>query len=143
MSDEEIDPRFCCFCQDAPPTGALLLVEQYTQTLVGRSELRACNRCGLNYTDSVFGHNEKTGVVAVVQFEHDDFQKLDVDTAVESFVQQINDLRCHVCAVEIEWKSPLTKRDYAVKVLRQAPSADSMTMSCETCGCPCCGESTS
>lgn len=147
-NDESLDPRFCCFCQDAPPVGTILLVEKQTQNVIGRSQFRACHRCGPNYTDSLFGHNEQTGVIAVLQFEHDDFAKPEVQAMIEPLTRQVDDMVCHVCGAKIERDDPdqpsISARDFAVKMLRLSPDAETVIGTCGGCAtagrCSCCNE---
>lgn len=147
--DEPLDPRFCCFCQDATPSGALLLVVQMTQQIVGRSEFRVCARCGSAYTDKPVGKNDKTGEIAVLQFEHDDFAKPEIQEMIAPLTDQIRNMACHICGARIERGSPgeevISASDFATKMLRLKPGTVSLTATCDTCSltgkCSCCNES--
>jgi hypothetical protein len=149
--DEPLDHRFCCFCQDASPTGSLLLVVQLTQEVVGKSEFRVCSRCGPAYTDKPVGKNDKTGEIAVLQFEHDDFSKPEIQSMIAPLTEQIENMTCHVCGKRVDRGEPgekiISPRDFATKMLRLRPSAVALTATCDTCvsggQCSCCNESSS
>lgn len=147
--DEPLDPNFCCFCQDALPSGALLLVVSGTQRVLGRSKFRVCARCGPIYTDSAVGKNEETGEIAVLQFEHDDFGKTAVQEMIAPLADQIENMICHVCSAKIERGGPgehvISALDFATKMLRLKPTAVSLMATCDACAltgqCSCCNES--
>jgi ribosomal protein L31 len=142
--EDELDPRFCSFCQDQMPVGKMLVVLEGTQTLVARTEFKVCGRCSTHYTDVKVGTNEE-GEVAVFQFEHDAFHSEETQKTLVSLTRQFENQFCHVCdkTLPLDEDAPSAK-DFATKVLRMHPEGDNVVFTCESCAtlglCECCNE---
>lgn len=148
------EPVACAFCEEeegppAPSVGQMLMVFQGTQTLVpdppeDSPHLRACNDCGLGYTDAVVGTNEK-GETAVLQFEHQDYHKV-TEEQHASLVTQFETNVCSLCD-EVLWpednQEQMPTRVLVTKMLRQAPDGVTLSLVCGRCTelglCPDCG----
>ena len=144
MSNEEtLDPRFCSFCQDRPPMGIMLVVEQFKQDTLWNSEFTACEMCGHRYTDAPVAEHPETGAIAVLQFEHNDFEA--GSPVVQKIKNQLDNMVCQVCDEAIDVSDPAVDHlVLATKMVRMNPEADSIRVTCGNCGgaglCPCCNE---
>jgi hypothetical protein len=146
--DEDFDPAFCAFCQDALPHGKMLLVVRFSQKIVGGTGFATCARCGIGYTDRPVMQNKETGEIAVFQFEHDDFKLKRVQDRIEPLTEIVTESTCHVCGEITERDEDLpdylSNREFATKMLRMYPNQDEVTITCGSCAnlgiCPCCNE---